>query len=206
MLTDSQIQELSEKMNIPLEEIIFKDQCPDKFKFNRSYMINLDDEYNENGSLNSGSHWTCLQINKYPNGTIQGLYLDSFGAAPPSEIVKCYERTTGKKHMPYNTKDIQSLMSNACGWFCCAYLHFINNFSERTKDLHNDSEHFLDFFDDLNKSIDFKKNEYILKMFFQPKDPKLRREIEVIEDPNKIYTDTNNDDRPNMMSVKINNK
>lgn len=200
MLTDTQLEELSVKMNIPLEEIIFKDQTPSKFKFNKAYIINLEDEYNESGGLNSGSHWTCLQINKYPNGKIQGIYFDPFGIPPPKDIIETYKNTTGSKHFPHNTKDIQSLMSNACGWFCCAYLHFINNFSHRTRDLYSDTEHFLEFFDDLNKSVDFKKNEYILKLFFQPKDPKLRKAIEVISNPENIETDTNGD-RLDMMNI-----
>jgi len=201
MLSNSQIEELSVKMNIPLEEIIFKDDCPDKFKFNKSYIINLEDEYDEAGNLQSGSHWTCLQINKYPNGKIESMYLDSFGSPPPTEIIDCYKRTTGKSHLPHNTKDIQSLMSNACGWYCMAYLHFINNFSNRTKNLYDDTEHFLEFFDDLNKSVDFKKNEYILKMFFQPKDKKLRKEIEVISNPENIDNDTNNDNRIDFKTI-----
>lgn len=200
MLTDAQIEDLSVKMNIPLEDIIFKDQAPKKFLFNKSYIINLDDEYNESGSLNQGSHWTCIQVNKYPNGQIQGIYFDSFGIAPPNDILDAYKRTTGKSHLPYNTKDVQSMMSNACGWYCLAFLHFINNFVGRSKDLYNDTEHFLEFFDDLNKSVDFKKNEFMLKQFFQPKDPKLRQAIDVIADPNTIYTDTNGD-RLDIMDV-----
>ena len=45
---------------------------------------------------------------------------------------------------------------------------------------------FLDFFDDLNTSADFKKNEFILKHFFQSKDPAKRREIDVFTDINSI--------------------
>lgn len=191
MLTDTQLYELADKMNIPLEEVIFKTECPDKFKFNKSYIFNLEDEYDEKGNLSRGTHWTCLQINKYPNGTIQCVYLDPYGCAPPEAIKKCYKRTTGKPSIPFCEKDIQSLMSNACGWYCCAYLHFVNNFSERTKDLYSDTENFLGMFDDLNKSVDFKKNEFILKHFFQPKDPSKRKAIEIIADPSAIYTDTN---------------
>ena len=201
MLTDNQLKELSVKMNIPLVGVIFKDQSPKTFKFNKSYIINLEDEYDEKGVLQSGSHWTCLQVNKYPNGNIQGIYFDPFGAPPPKDIIETYKRTTGKNYFPHTSKDIQSLMSNACGWYCCAYLHFINNFSHRTKDLYSDTENFLDFFDDLNKSVDFKKNEYILKHFFQPKDNNKRKDISIIADPNTIDTDTNGE-RFDMMKVK----
>jgi hypothetical protein len=38
----------------------------------------------------------------------------------------------------------------------------------------------MDMFDDLNKSCDFKKNEYILKYFFRAEDPSLRKEVDVI--------------------------
>jgi len=203
MLSDSQLKELSVKMNIPLKDIIFKDQTPSKFEFNKSYIINLEDEFDEGGNLQSGSHWTCLQINKYPNGSIQSIYFDPFGIAPPQDVIDCFKKTTGHNHLPYNTKDIQSLMNNACGWFCCAFLHFINNFSHRSKDLYQDTENFLEFFDDLNKSVDFKKNEYILKHFFQPKDPTKRKAIEIIADPDTILTD-NNGERPDMMQIPIN--
>ena len=202
MLSDNQLEELAVKMNIPLEEIVFKDQCPKKFEFNKSYIINLEDEYNEGGQLQSGSHWTCLQVNKYPNGLIQGIYFDPFGIPPPKDVIETYKRTTGKNHFPYNTKDIQSLMSNACGWYCCAFLHFINNFSHRSKDLYTDTDNFLEYFDDLNKSVDFKKNEFILKQFFQPKDPSKRKAIEVIADPTTIDTD-NNGERVDMMRIPI---
>jgi hypothetical protein len=55
--------------------------------------------------------------------------------------------------------------------------------------LYQDVEGFLSLFEDLNKSIDFKKNEYVLKMFFQPKDPKLRKPIEVIAADTDRITD-----------------
>ena len=78
-------------------------------------------------------------------------------------------------------------MNNSCGWMCLALSHFVNASPFRCGDLYEDVERFLDMFDDLNKSIDFKKNEYVLKHFFQPKDPTLKREIVVLhfieEDP-----------------------
>lgn len=203
MLSDYQLDQLSEKMNIPLESIIFKNECPKKFEFNKSYIINLEDSFNEKGELQQGSHWTCLQVNKYPNGLVQGIYFDPFGIGPPEDIKKCYKRTTGKEHLPYNKKDIQSMMCNACGWYCAAFLHFINNFSHREKDLYLDTDHFLELFEDLNKSVDFKKNEFILKHFFQPKDPKLRKEINVFSNPETIYTDNNG---PTVDMMKVHQK
>ena len=45
---------------------------------------------------------------------------------------------------------------------------------------------FLQCFEDLNTSCDFKKNEFILKQFFRAKDPAKRREIEVIAPTDRI--------------------
>lgn len=186
MLTNTQIEKLAERMHVPLEYVGFKSNIPKKLKTNRAYIINLDDERDKGtGVKNGGSHWTCFQIMEYPNGKKEGIYFDSY-SAPPPEIVKQRVMENFKMKIPYNTKDIQSLMNEACGWFCLAFLHFINVYQHRSKQLYWDVEAFLSLFEDLNKSIDFKKNEYILKMFFQPEDISLRKPIEVISDPDNI--------------------
>lgn len=192
-LTDAQIRELSRKMSIPLAEdgILFKDEFNERtIEPNKAYFVNLEDEYKPDGSLSSGSHWTCFQVRKYPNGKVAPLYFDPFGIAPPEDIKKAVMRDF-KMGLPFNTKDIQSMMANACGWYCCAYLHFINVFPHRSGDIYQDTENFLDFFDDLNKSVDFKKNEFILKQFFQSSDPALRREIDIISPTERITDDRN---------------
>ena len=192
MLSDDQLMQLSKKMNFSLEGVFFKDELPRKLKYNTSYIINLDNSVDEEGNDNEGTHWTCLQINKYPNGRIEPIFFDPYGAQPSENIKKCV-RDTCAKYLPYTKKDVQSLMNNACGWYCCAFLHFINTFEGRSRDLYLDVEAFLELFDDLNESIDWKKNEYILKMFFQSKDPKLRKEIDVIGDTNKIMESDHKD-------------
>lgn len=188
MLTNDQLFELSNKMNFPLEGVYFKDEIPKKLKFNTGYIINLDDSVDEMGRPNEGTHWTCLQVNQYKNGLIEPIYFDPYGVEPP-EAIKKFIKDNTNKYLPYTTKDVQSLMNSACGWYCAAFLHYINSWEHRTRDLYQDVSCFLDYFDDLNKSIDFKKNEYILKMFFQSKDPKKRREIEVIKHPNSIINE-----------------
>jgi hypothetical protein len=42
------------------------------------------------------------------------------------------------------------------------------------------------FFIILNKSTDWKKNEYLFKLFFLSSDPALRKEIDVISHPDHI--------------------
>lgn len=185
MLTDSQIIELCDKMGIPLEAVLFKDEMPKKIKYNKSYIINIEDSVDEEGKENDGTHWTCLQVNKYHNGKIEPFYFDSYGMPPPESIKKAVLNTCGQK-LPFNTKDVQSLLNNACGFYCLALLHYINEAPTRSRDMYQDIEDFLGMFDNLNESVDFKKNEYILKHFFIPKDPLLRKTIEVDIDPNRI--------------------
>jgi hypothetical protein len=178
-LTDSQLRILAKKMKFPLAGVLFKDELPDKLEYNKGYIINLDDEFDEEGKRNDGSHWTCLQINEYPNGVKEGIYFDPYGQPPPQDVEKAAEKALGGKKVPYNDKDIQSLMNNACGYFVAAFLYFINTFYGRSKDLYTDVSGFLDCFDDLNKSIDWKKNEYILKHFFRSEKEEMRLPVDV---------------------------
>ena len=94
---------------------------------------------------------------------------------PPPQIVEDF----CNMKMPYCSKDIQSLMNSACGWYCLAFLHFINSSEHRTGDLYTDSGLFNDLFDDLNKSTDHLKNEFILKHFFRSADPEQRKPVEI---------------------------
>lgn len=178
-LTDSQLRILAKKMKFPLAGVLFKDELPDKLEYNKGYIINLDDEFDEEGKRNDGSHWTCLQINKYPNGVKEGIYFDPYGQPPPQDVEKAAEKALDGKKIPYNSKDIQSLMNNACGWYVSAFLYFINSFYGRSKNLYEDVGGFLSCFDDLNKSVDWKKNEYILKHFFRAEAKEKRIPIDV---------------------------
>jgi hypothetical protein len=202
MLTDSQLEQLCQKMEIPLEGVYFKDELPRKLTYNKSYIINLENSVDENGDPNDGSHWTCLQVNKYPNGQIEPIFFDPYGVAPSESIKKFVLDNCGKR-LPYTTSDLQSLMANCCGYFVCAFLHYINASQYRSRDFYNDVAYFMDCFDDLNKSMDWKKNEYILKLFFRAKDPALRREIEVIASPDTLDRDDENVRRGDILKIPV---
>ena len=188
-------------MRIPLGGILFKDELHAPLEYNKAYIVNLQDSTDDDGNDNDGTHWTFLQLVKYPNGKIEKIFFDPYGAPPSTNIKKAVEETTKTKGLPYTEKDIQSLMNNACGWYCLALGHFVNASNFRSGSLYDDVACFMDMFEDLNKSIDFKKNEYILKHFFRSEDPTLRKSIEVItsedekggidpfkNDPNRIKT------------------
>lgn len=178
MLSDDQIRTLANKMGVPLEFVDFKTELEGHtLKFGRSYIINMEDEIGLGGERNKGSHWTCFQVNMNKNGTKVGCYFDSFGAPPPQAV----EDFTGMK-MPYNHKDIQSMMGDQCGYFCLAFLYWINCYENRTGHLGEDAEDFTDLFEDLEKSNDFKKNEFVLHQFFRAKDPSKRKAINIFPD------------------------
>jgi len=178
MLTDAQIVSMAAKMHIPLEGCFFKDQLP-SLKYDRAYIVNMHDELSEEGSQNPGSHWVAFQIQK--NGKdIFPMYVDSFGLGPPTELSDAVHKFCGKK-LPHSTKNIQSLMAEACGFFALAWLHFINSSQYRCGHIYADTEAFLDMFVDLNVNHDFKRNEYILKHFFRSDDPKERLPVELTD-------------------------
>lgn len=188
-LTNIQVEALAKRMKVPLVFCGFKsDLCAEQLQLNKSYIVNLEDEYDENGMPNDGSHYTCFQINEYPNGKHQGIYLDSFGIGPPQEVIDFVGT-----QLPYTKKQIQGLMNNACGFYCLAYLHYINVYPNRLKDLYSDTEHFIDLFDDLSNGEPHLKNEFMLKHFFQSEDKSKRKPIELnyangIVDPNIIIS------------------
>lgn len=166
ILDNIQIEELAQKMNVPLAMCGFKDQLPRQLEYNKTYIVNMEDQYNAEGEPNTGSHWVAFQVNKYPNDLVKGIYFDSYGMPPP-ELVKSRIKKSFGIAIPHSTKDIQSMMSNVCGWFCLAWGHFINAYQGRHKDIHQDTEMFLELFQDLNKSVDWKHNEFFLRQFFR---------------------------------------
>ena len=73
-LTDTEIFDLADRMEVPLVFCGFKDELKSKkLQYNKSYIINMEDEFDENGDRNTGSHYTCFQVNKYPSGKKEGL-------------------------------------------------------------------------------------------------------------------------------------
>ena len=107
--------------------------------------------------------------------------MDPFGVQPPENLKKIVEKRY-KRKINYTTKDIQSLMDSVCGWYCCAYLHFIYNFPTRTKNILYDTAIWLDFFHDLNIETDYKKNIFMLKLFFQEQGKKFKGLEDIFKD------------------------
>jgi hypothetical protein len=110
---------------------------------------------------------------------------------PPPEDVKQFVRNSINKYLPFTTKDVQSLMSDVCGWYCCSFLYAVTHPRMKSGDLYQDVDTFLALFDDMKTSHDFKKNEYMLKHFFRSSDESKRHPIDIDikqqeDDPNVL--------------------
>jgi hypothetical protein len=168
-LTNEQIETLAKKMRIPLEAVVFKDELLFmKPKLNKVYIVNMENETDENGRPNLGSHWVSLLTHQAKDGRPEFFYFDSYGCPAP----KAVQDFCHMKNVPYNTKDVQGLLSTICGWFCLALGHFVYASEYRMNHFYSDINHFLDMFQNMNNNMDFMVNEGILKQFFQSLDGK----------------------------------
>ena len=166
MLSNHDITSLVIKMNIPNFKGCFYKNTLKKVEPNSSYIINLNSELDENGNRNSGSHWTCLVTDDVK----RAIYFDSYGEREPVEIKNLLKSNQYK--LGHTSKNIQSLMSNLCGFFCLAFIYFLSISKFRTKNIINDASIFLDLFEDLDLINDVYKNEFILSLFFTDKESK----------------------------------
>ena len=167
-LSNHQLNSLAKKMGFQITDIVFKDELlMMKPEYNDKgyccYIINMENEEDDQGRPNDGSHWVALYIKKLPTGQIEPLYLDSYGCPPPKDVTDF----VGTPHIPFNTKDLQGILSSICGWFCLAFLYMLTSFPHRTGDPYIDASNFLDVFDDMNEVVDLHKNEWKLKHFFE---------------------------------------
>lgn len=166
MLSDSQINDLVIKMNLNqfYKGCFYKDEV-NQLEENSFYIINLHSHFDENGNINPGSHWVCLCVIEN-----SAMYFDSYGTSPPKHIQTICKKNNIK--LGHTKKNIQSLMSDLCGFFCLAFAYYIFAYKKRRNDLVFDSVVFIDLFEDLDKVDDIYKNEYILSLFFTNKDTK----------------------------------
>lgn len=136
-LSDTEINEICTKMYLPLNGIYFKDSLPEILKVG-FYIINLQSQ----NSLGRGTHWTTFYFDGNKN-----IYYDSFGFPAPEE--------TEERIEPYifNNRDIQNINSSSCGYYCIAFIKFLNGLSNKEKGF----ETFLKLFSDVTY-----KNERVL--------------------------------------------
>jgi hypothetical protein len=90
-----------------------KDELEDNLK-EGNYIINLEN------SNQSGSHWTCFI--KFKNDI---FYYDSFGVVMPQNLFNIAVKNN--LNLYYIDKHDQNLDATSCGWWCVAFLYYMNN-------------------------------------------------------------------------------
>ena len=110
MMSNFDIEKIANHYNINVI-IVMKDELKNMKPINKNYII-------KDGN---GTHWMGLKI-----GNKDWVYFDSYGMLPPEEIISFCKRIP-KSHLAYNTKEIQDLNAQTCGYFAMAFLIFLNN-------------------------------------------------------------------------------
>ena len=107
-LSNFDIINILKHFGIEIVGIYSKDRLPSVLK-KGFYIINLNN-HNE-----PGSHWVAL----YYNHLDYSIYFDSYGFPAPEAVQKRI------KPYLFNDRDIQSINSSACGYFCIAFIYFL---------------------------------------------------------------------------------
>ena len=148
MLSNFDIENIANYYKIPIV-VLMKDELK-KIKSNDcNYIINL-----ESSNDGNGTHWLALKIENR-----DCVYFDSYGMLPPEEIISFCKRIS-KSHLTYNTKEIQDINAQTCGFFALAFILFLH--LNTSGDLYKMSSSFSNLF-----SLHTKLNNKILQKFFR---------------------------------------
>lgn len=152
MLSNYDLEDMSIRHKINNFMVISKDELDHmQFKPNQNFILNMENELDENKNFNNGSHWISLYVS--PNS--ECFYFDSFGCQAPNSIMKYMRKS--KKKITYNNRVIQNMRSSICGLYCMGFLCWMNNKPPNYNYI-DWYEKFIDGFND-----DCTKNDTILK-------------------------------------------
>lgn len=109
-----ELENIGNYYNLNIIGVLQKDRLRDyPYVNNGFYIIN-----NESSNVGSGTHWTCLYLNKN-----QSFFYDSFGATPSIDIVKYVKKYS--RSFKHNNAIIQDLHSDNCGYYCVGFCLFM---------------------------------------------------------------------------------
>lgn len=111
LTTDFQLKDIAKKLKINLKTVGFAENF--KYLGDGAYIINL--------GYDTGSHWTCLFIEKD-----DCFYFDSF-AAPPEDVL--INKLKGHcKNLIYNDYfQFQDISEQLCGIYCIVFLYHMTH-------------------------------------------------------------------------------
>ena len=104
MLSNFDIDELVIKLKIPNFKGCFYKDTLKKIEPSSSYIINLNNEFNEKNERNAGSHWVALLTDDLK----KAIYMDSYGEKETNDIKNLLKSNQYK--IAHTSKIIQSLM------------------------------------------------------------------------------------------------
>ena len=163
MLSNFEIEDLCEKLDLPLIGVYSKDELNDIEPRVGSYIVNM-----QNSDKGDGSHWTLVKI--YCNNdrdyistsenfkVCRSLAFDSFGIGCSIEVSNFLRNF---KPIAQSTRQIQDMKSDECGWYCMCLDYALEHKQHRDTYL-EDFESWLHIW-----SKNTKKNSDILKAFFK---------------------------------------
>jgi hypothetical protein len=138
----------SQRNNICLNAIVYKDALKQVPIRNGGYIINMANETDNNG----GTHWVGFWIEGK-----RAVYFDPFGIIPPEEV----EHYLSKHNTMYVTKQIQNVFSDICGYYVLYFMYWMNK--QRKIPIFKRADVFCDLF-----SSDPKDNRKILENLLKP--------------------------------------
>jgi hypothetical protein len=150
MLSNFDIEDICEKLKLPIIGVFSKDMMPSRHYIG-SYYINMQN-YNDG----NGTHWIYVRI--FPNG--EAIYFDSYGCKSPKEIEQFL-----KQFRPYatNNRQIQALESENCGLYCIACDHFFTYDFNKNKPIDENYDDFLNMWSKFPEKNDKILKEYLKK-------------------------------------------
>jgi hypothetical protein len=126
MLTNFDIEKKAKQMDLPIVGVFSKDDMPKQREVG-SYYVNL-----QNKNDGDGTHWClakiyCDEDREENKVRVEGdkicnaLWFDPFGLDMPKEIRAFLSPF---KPVAYNNRQIQSVATSQCGWYClyCDYV------------------------------------------------------------------------------------
>lgn len=164
MLSNFDIQRITRKLELPIVGVFSKDELIGQKRKIGSYYVNM-----ENSTEGEGTHWVLAKIydddsrddekDKKDTHKVGALYFDPFGLDMPKEIENFLSPF---KPIPFNNRQIQSIRSTQCGWYCISCDYALEHKS------HSDT-----YLEDFEKYIALwseepSKNLTLLKSFFKP--------------------------------------
>lgn len=147
LLSNFDLIELGELMNLKLNVVPKDTLVKSNIKYD-GYIINLD---NSNGQ--GGTHWVALYIDNK-----NACYFDSFGEEPPLQVI----RFCSGMNLIFSDFIIQNINQIACGYYCLAFLHYMN-FVSNNKNIRYKLNNFIKIFDLENSNL----NDNILQQYFK---------------------------------------